>query len=85
MISTSFTVTTTPQIVVAADESNRTVYLHVTGNGTVYLGNSTVSASNGCGTQKNAVPQELFVPANETVYAMVASGTEDLRVLRPSN
>ena len=85
MISTSFTVTTTPQIVVAADESNRTVYLHVTGNGTVYLGGSDVSASNGCATEKHTTPIELFVPAKETVYAMVASSTEDLRVLRPSN
>lgn len=85
MISTSHTVTTTASLVIAADESNRTVHLHVTGNGTVYLGGADVTAANGCGTQKNAVPQELVVPANETVYAIVATGTEDLRILRPSN
>jgi hypothetical protein len=85
MISSSYTVTTTAQIVVPADESNRSVYFHVTGNGTVYLGGADVTSANGCATQKNAVPQELFVPANETVYAIVASGTEDLRILRPSN
>ena len=85
MISSSYTVTTTPQIVVAADEGSRTVYLHVIGNSTVYLGGSNVTSANGCATEKHTSPVALFVPANETVYAVVAADTEDLRVLRPSN
>ena len=84
MISSQHTVTTTASVVIAAAESWRTVYLHVTGNGTVYLGNSTVTSSNGMQTEKSAVPFQMILPAGETLYAVVATATEDLRVLRPS-
>ena len=84
MISSQHTVTTTPTVVVAAAESWQTIYLHVTGNGTVYLGNSTVTSSNGMQTEKAAVPFQMILPAGETLYAVVATATEDLRVLRPS-
>lgn len=85
MISAQTTVTTTAAVLIAADESHRTVYIHVVGNGIVYLGGSTVTSANGMLTEKGAVPFALEVPANETVYAVVASGTEDVRVLTPSN
>jgi hypothetical protein len=85
MISNSYTVTTTRSQVIAAAPANRTVYLHVIGNGIVYLGNSSVTAANGMLTEKAAVPFQMFLPAGETLYAITASGTEDLRVLRASN
>ena len=84
MISEQFTVTTTRQIVVAAAPANRQVYLHVLGNNIVYLGGSTVTAANGMPTEKASVPFEICVPAGENLYAISASGTEDLRVLRAS-
>jgi hypothetical protein len=84
MISSTHTVTTTASQVVAAAESWRTIYLHVVGNGVVYLGGSTVTSSNGMATEKSAVPFQMIVPAGETLYAITASATEDLRVLRPS-
>lgn len=84
MISSQHTVTTTASQVIAPAESWRTVYLHVVGNGVVYIGGSDVTSSNGMLTEKGAVPFQFILPANQSLYAVVASGTEDLRVLRPT-
>lgn len=84
MISNKYTINSTPALIAAAKESWRTIYLHVIGNGIVYLGDSTVTSSTGTPTEKGSVPFALTVPAGETVYAVVASGTEDLRVLSSS-
>lgn len=84
MISEQKTITTTAAVIVAAGESWRTIYMHVIGNGIVYLGNASVSSSDGTPTEKGAVPFQLVLPAGETLYAVTASGTEDLRVMRPS-
>ena len=83
MISRSVTVTTTRAQVFAASPNWRTIYLHVTGNGIVYLGGSDVTSSNGFLTEKNAVPFVFTLPAGETLYAVTASGTEDLRIMEP--
>jgi len=85
MISNTYTVTTTRQLVVTAAPSSRTIYLHMLGNAVVYLGGDDVTSSNGMPTEKGAVPFEFFLPSNETLYAVMAAGTETLRVLRPSN
>jgi hypothetical protein len=84
MKSSSFTITTTKSLVIPADNINRTVYLHVLGNGVVYVGGSDLTTSNGFLTEKNAVPFQFFLPANEDLWAITASGTEDLRTLTPS-
>lgn len=62
----------------------RTIYIHVTGAGTVYLGDATVTSANGLLTEKNAVPLVIELPANEELWAVTASGTESLRMLIPS-
>lgn len=84
MISDAFTVGTTPVKIVDADEGWRTVYIHVVGNATVYLGSSTVTTANGLPTEKHTAPVAIIVPQQETVWAVVAADTEDVRVLRPS-
>ena len=84
MKSAVYTVAGTAVEIVPTDESNRTVYIHVIGNGVVYLGDSTVTTATGTPTEKGAVPFALFVPANETVYAICGT-TENVRVLRPSS
>jgi len=81
MKSASVTVTTSPTLLVEKDETNRYVYFHVIGNSTVYLGGSDVSTSNGLATQKHTTPLEMFLPINERLYGIVASSTEDIRVL----
>lgn len=83
MRSVTKAVTTTASKVIDAESVNRQVYIHVTGNGIVYLGNSGVTSTNGFMTEKNAIPFVFNVPANETVWAVVATGTEDLRILLP--
>jgi hypothetical protein len=79
--STKYTVTTTAQIVVPAKNYNREIYTHVIGNGIVYLGGSDVLSTTGTPTEKHTTPAAFFVPAGETIYAIVGSGTDDLRVL----
>lgn len=83
MISSAITITTTAQKILAKSNSYRTIYIHVVGAGSVYLGDSTVSSTNGFLTEKNAVPLELEVPAQEELWAVTASGTESLRLLTP--
>lgn len=84
MISQSFSVTDTRQVVVTADDQNRTVYAQIIGNSTVYLGGSDVTSSNGVPVAKHEAFHEILVPIRETLYAVCASGvTETLRILLP--
>jgi hypothetical protein len=81
MKSRTFTVTTTAAEVIAAEPVTRQVWLHVLGAGTVYIGGEDVTTTNGLLTEKNAVPQALTIPAGEVLWALVASGTDTLRIL----
>ena len=82
MKSRNFTVTSTASEVIAAEPATRLVYLHVLGNGVVYLGGSDVTTTNGLLTEKAAAPQPLTIPPGENLYAVTAVGvTEELRVL----
>jgi hypothetical protein len=81
MKSRTFTVTTTAAEVVAAEPSTRRVYLHVIGTADVYVGGSDVTTSNGLPTEKHTAPMEITIPAGETLWAIVASSTEELRIL----
>jgi hypothetical protein len=83
MNSTAKTVTTTASLVIAADDTHRTVYMHVVGAGTVYLGGENVTSSNGLLTEKHTAPLEIVIPQKQTLWAVVASGTENLRILTP--
>jgi hypothetical protein len=83
MISNTTTVTTTAALVVASSQSWRTIYIHVLGAGTVYLGGSDVTSSNGLLTEKNAVPLMVEIPAGEELWAVTGSGTENLRIMKP--
>jgi hypothetical protein len=84
MNTAAYTITTTRQLVIPADNINRIVYLHALGTGTVYIGGANVTSANGMLTEKNAVPFEFMLPAGETLYAVTATGTEELRILTPS-
>lgn len=85
MNSTTHTVTSTRSLVISKDDVTRTVYLHVLGNGTVYIGGSNVTTANGMLTEKHAVPFQFILPNNEELYAITAAGvTEELRILTPN-
>ena len=84
MISKSYSITSTRQIVVAADDQPRHVYLQIVGNSVVYVGGADVTSSLGVPYEKHSSPHTVFVPKNETLYAVCADGvTETLRVLTP--
>lgn len=83
MKSAAVTVGTTPTLLVAADDLNRYVYLHVIGNSTVYIGGATVTTATGTATEKHTTPVEIFIPSRQTLYGVVATATEDVRVLTP--
>lgn len=84
MISKSYSLTDARQIVVAKEDLPRHVYIQIVGNSVVYVGGSDVTSSNGLPYEKHTSPHDVFVPTNETIYAVCANGvTETLRVLLP--
>jgi hypothetical protein len=85
MISQAFTVGTTAVQLVTTSKISREVSLHVTGNGVVYLGGSDVTSTNGMLTEKGAVPFTFKLPPNNELWAITASGTENVRVMTPAN
>jgi len=84
MKSINYSVSTTRVLIVPKDNINRTIYMHVQGTGTVYVGGNDVTSSNGMLTEKHSLPFTIFIPAHEELWAITASGTEDVRVLTPS-
>jgi hypothetical protein len=84
MISSSVTVGTTPTLLAAAGLGTRTVYIHVIGNTTVYIGGATVTTATGTATEKHTSPIPIKIRDGQTLYGIVASATEDVRVLRES-
>ncbi len=82
MRSTVVTVAATPTLVVASDDKNRTVYVHNSGGAKVYIGGSDVTTANGYHLA-NTESVEIFIPIRETLYAVVASGTNAVNVLMP--
>jgi hypothetical protein len=84
MKTEAFTVTTTRVQLVTTSIISREVSIHVTGAGTVYIGGSDVTTTNGMLTEKNAVPYTFILPANNELWAVTASGTENVRVMTPA-
>lgn len=82
MKSTAVSITTTPTLIIAADDKNRSIYIHNAGGAKIYIGGSDVSTSSGYHLG-NGESQELFLPIRETIYAVVASGTNQIQVLAP--
>jgi len=81
MISKSVSVTTSPTLIMAADNQPRTCYLHST-SGSTYLGNSAVSSSNGLHLPNNQTIT-IILPFGETLYGVANTGTTDVRILTP--
>ena len=84
MISTTVTVGTTPTLLMAGATGTRTIYLHVVGNTTIYIGGATVTTATGTATEKHTSPIPIVLRDNDTLYGIVTSGTADMRVLRDS-
>ena len=82
MISKAVSVTTSPTLILPADNIPRTVYIHNGGGAKIYLGGADVSTANGFHLS-NAESQDIFVPTNEKLYGIVASSTNTINVLTP--
>lgn len=83
MKSTKVTVNTTATLIIPSDDLNRWVYIHNAGGAKIYVGGSDVTTTTGYHIA-NGESQELFVPAHETVYGVVASSANDIIVLTPN-
>ena len=82
MISKAVTVTTSPTLIVPADNIPRTVYVHNGGGAKIFLCGADVSTGNGFHLG-NDESQDIFVPTNEKLYGIVASSTNIITVLTP--
>ena len=75
------TVTSTATLLCSADPTNRPVYLQITGNKTVYIGDSTVTTANGFPIVKHAAPIMGALGPGQALYGICASpDTEEVRV-----
>jgi hypothetical protein len=81
MKSTAVTVTTSPTLLIAADNQNRICYLHTT-SGSSYLGDSAVTSSSGLHLPNNTTI-EIHLPLGETLYGIASTGTTNVRVMTP--
>jgi hypothetical protein len=82
MKSTKVTVGTTATLIIPSDNLNRWVYIHNGGGAKIYLGGSGVTTTTGFHVANNE-SAEFFLPEKETLYAIVASSTNDIIVLTP--
>ena len=82
MKSTAYTVTTTAIKVYEKTNASERIYVRATGSD-IYLGGSDVTTSNGLKLDANTVI-EIFVDGQETLYAIVNTGSHTLNVLGPN-
>lgn len=85
MYAYKVTATDTAQVLIAADNKNRTGYINVVGNKTVALGNASVTFDTGLQIAKHSAPLTFEIPLGETIYCICTTGeTDDIRVLLPN-
>jgi hypothetical protein len=82
--SAQISVGTTATLLVAANIMDQTVQLHNLGGGAVYIGNASVTTSNGY-KMDNTDKLQIPVGDNEALYGIVASGTNTVAVLSQVN
>jgi len=75
------TVTDTASRVLVGDNLNREVFMQIIGNTTVYLGDDeNVTTANGFPIEKHTSPIRGVLAPGQELWAVVASGTESLRI-----
>lgn len=70
------TVTTTATLLASADPTHRPVWLQILGNETVYIGDATVTTTNGFPVVKHAAPIQGTLGPGQALYGIVGSGTD---------
>lgn len=71
------TVTDTATLLCSADPANRPVWLQITGNQTVYLGDANVTVANGFPIVKHAAPIQGFLAPGQALYGICTTGQSD--------
>ena len=84
MRSLQVSVTTSPTLIVPSWIGWREIMLHNIGNGIIYLGNSTVTTSDGFYVDKAVGVMRVQLPPNETIYGVTATGSQIMTVLLPN-
>lgn len=75
------TVTDVASKIINADPTHRPVWLVIEGNGTVYIGDSTVSVANGFPVVKHSAPIQGALGPGQDLWAVCATGvTENIRI-----
>ena len=82
--SAQVSVAATATLLVASTGFDQTVWLHNSGGGIVYLGDSGVTISNGYKLD-NGDKMQLLVGDHEGLYGVTASGTNTVGVLKQIN
>jgi hypothetical protein len=84
MKSSAVSVGTSPTLVIGPDDVNRQVYVSNGAENAIYLGGSDVSTANGFHMEKKTAIG-IFLPQNESIYGIVASGSYTLTILLPNS
>ena len=83
VISSAVSVTTTATLLVASTpNATRTIYIEPIGTD-VHLGGDNVTTANGITTKKDVITTFVLPPLND-LYAVTATGTVSVLVLKPS-
>jgi hypothetical protein len=84
--TTAVTVTTTPTALPTTPlENRRALIVYNNSSSTIYLGGSSVTASNGLPLEASSYSPPFDAGAKMTLYGIVNSGTANVRVLEISN
>jgi hypothetical protein len=83
MISEEFTIAQTAVKIISSQNFEQIVYIHNDHGNKVYIGGSDVSSTNGFHLA-NDTNINVRVPQDNELYAISASGSGDIHILRPS-
>ena len=82
LVTSQVTVTTSPTLLIAADNNPVLVHLHLHDNtDNVYIGNSTVTTSTGLRLIKQDSFEVNLLPAN-ALYAIITTGTATVSTIK---
>jgi hypothetical protein len=79
------TVNSTPALLVSADQDGCIAFVHVVGNQGAYIGDSSVSTTNGLLLDKGNGVIKIEMPAGAKIYGVSATGTEVISILKQGN
>lgn len=75
------TVTDEATLLASADPTNRPVWLQIIGNKTVYIGDASVTTTNGFPIVKHGAPIQGTLGPGQALYGICATGeTDEVRI-----